>query len=377
MAAATILREEKKRNIRRKARDLGEGRMVWESTPLRLQIEPNRRCQFSCRHCDIIHVPKSELPFSLVRDSFDELGDGVIELMPYVAGEPTLGPLEEFADLGREHGCYLNFTTNGVRFRRSTAERVMDACGRIIFSFHCYDREILQNISPELDYEKLVANMRDCVEVAAPFGVPVLAGTCLMEANIDRLADHFRFIADLGIRQVSFTKLHPNTPNREAIDVYQRRSPEEIADLVGRAMEAAIECSVFVETNVPEAYYTRFPENRNRFPSSFETLSEVNGLPSLYRPGFCPLLSNSMTVEHDGTVLACVRARMVTGNLHEQRLADIWNGARMQALRQSFVDRCLFEECRGCMDFYSDTLHPSMPPMRDSGLRFSDSHPPI
>jgi radical SAM protein with 4Fe4S-binding SPASM domain len=372
LAASPILREDKKRNVRRKAQDLAQGRLVWESGPLRLQIEPNRRCQLRCRHCDIVHFPKSELPLELLRRSFDELGDGVIELMPYVGGEPTLAPLEEIAELAREHGSYLNFTTNGVLFDRRLAERIIDACGRIIFSFHSFEPEVMGFIAPGIDHRKLVANMRACVEVAAPLGVPVLAGTCLMDVNIERLAEHFRFIAELGIRQVSFTKLHPNTAERETLDVYGRRSPGEIEHLVGRAMEAAIECGVFVETNVPEGYYTRYPENTKRVPSPYEVLSEVNALPSLYRPGFCPLLSNSMTVEHDGSVIACVRARMVLGNLHEESLAAIWNGARMQALRRAFLERDLYRECFGCMNFYSDTLHPSVPPIRDSGVWFGD-----
>ncbi len=47
----SILRDQERDNVRAKAADLLEERSVWESTPLRLQIEPNRRCQLSaeCR----------------------------------------------------------------------------------------------------------------------------------------------------------------------------------------------------------------------------------------------------------------------------------------------------------------------------------------
>jgi MoaA/NifB/PqqE/SkfB family radical SAM enzyme len=82
-----------------------------------------------------------------------------------------------------------------------------------------------------------------------------------------------------------------------------------------------------------------------------------------------------MTVEHDGSVLACVRARMVLGNLHEESLAEIWNGERMQALRRSFVEGSLYRQCFACRSFYSDALHPSVPPLRDSGVCFGDERP--
>ena len=70
-------------------------------------------------------------------------------------------------------------------------------------------------------------------------------------------------------------------------------------------MEVARARGVFVETNVAEAYYTKFPQNQVTRPTPFDIFNDLNALPSMFSPGFCALLANTVTIEYDGTVLPC------------------------------------------------------------------------
>lgn len=374
LAASSILGESEKRNARLKAQDLWSGRTTWESTPLRLQIESHRRCQLSCFHCEIEHDPATRMDPARIERIFEAFGEGVIEAIPYIGGEPTLGSLEDFAALCRRYHCWMTFTTNGLLLDGARFRKIADACGRVVFSFHAHREDLWRRIEPRLDFARLLTNLRACVAIAAAYDIQMLAGIVLLEANIDHLAAWFQTVADLGIRQVGFTKCHPNTPDAKRIDPYCRRAPAEIEDLVGRGMEVALRNGIFVETNIPEAYYTRYPENRPRRTTRFDILQDMNGICSLFRPGFCPLLANLITVEWDGTVVPCCRAHMVLGREGAEDLRSIWNGERIRRLRSTFARRSILRECSGCMDFYSDPMHPSVPPMADEGTWFAQEY---
>jgi len=375
LARATVLREPQRRNVRDKVADLVEGRTEWASVPTRLQIELNRRCNLACRHCDIAHPWASELDLSLVERLFEEIGERSMEVMPYAGGEPTLAPLGRLAEILRRCNNYLSFTTNGVLFTEELFRSIADATARVTISMHGHTAGIFHAIVPGDDFERIAANMRAAVPVAEEHEIQLLAGLVLMEPNLDHLADWFHWIADMGFRHAGLTHLYPGTKALSALGIYENRSRAEVEDKVALGMQAARARGIFVETNVPEAYYTRWPENRLTRPTPFDVINEVNSLPSLFRPGFCPLVANMATVEHDGTVLPCCRTRYPVGNLHAEDFLGIWNGERMQRLRATFLARRVYAGCARCMDFFCDAEHPDVPLVESSGRTFADDFP--
>jgi radical SAM protein with 4Fe4S-binding SPASM domain len=75
------------------------------------------------------------------------------------------------------------------------------------------------------------------------------------------------------------------------------------------------------------------------------------------RPGktyrVCPYPWMSLVIASNGDVVACCRDlehKTVLGNLFEQELGEIWNGAPYQELRRRLVDKQVdqVEACRGC-----------------------------
>ena len=50
-------------------------------------------------------------------------------------------------------------------------------------------------------------------------------------------------------------------------------------------------------------------------------------------------------------MLPCCRDHIVLGNLHEQSLPEIWNGAAMQELRRSFYVPRWRPHCARCFEF--------------------------
>ncbi|HEX5011629.1 MAG TPA: radical SAM protein, partial [Planctomycetota bacterium] len=344
-----------------------------QSLPVRIQIEANRRCNLACLHCDIRHGQDTVLDGAAIERLLDALGGAAIEIMPYAGGEPTLAPLHELAPRLRRHNAFFSFTTNGVYTTREWFEPIADCTGRMTISIHGSTREIFDRIVPGGHFDTIARNMRDAVAVCERSGTQLLAGLVIMEPNVERLAEWFEWIADLGFRHAGLTNLYPGTSRLPELE--PRRSGEQLAELIGAGMEAAQRRGVYVETNVPEAYYTRWPGNRPTRATRYDVFGDVNGICSMFRPGFCPLVANMITVEWDGTVLPCCRQRYPLGNLYREDFAALWNGPRMRRLRETFLQRRLYSGCIQCREFFCDSEHPSQPPVTDLQRGFTDEFP--
>ena len=86
-----VLNETQKKNIHLKAADLWQRRLIWKSVPFRILFEFNRRCNANCIHCYVEHDEEGELSPDILKALLDEIGWGVMEIMP-LALSRTLPP---------------------------------------------------------------------------------------------------------------------------------------------------------------------------------------------------------------------------------------------------------------------------------------------
>jgi len=356
LARDTFFTAGQRRNVRLKARDLAEERTIWESVPFRLQFEPNRLCNVKCLHCDIERGNTGNLDLGLIERALDQMGWGCTELLPYVGGEPTLADLDRIAPLARRHGAWLTFTTNGHLFTRRLHETVADVTARLCFSFHSHEPAVFRRIMPSLDFDTVVRNIADAVELGRRHDSDVVTALVVLDSNLETLDEYVRFVHRLGVRRVVLQKLFPESKVFPIEGVSGAGAPRAAGEARGhlrRALETAIELGVFVETNCGEI--AGDPRNVQRRRTRFDVLNETSALVDLYCPRFCRQTATTLLVEWDGTVLPCCRDHIVLGNLHETSLPEIWNGPAMQALRASFYSRELRPHCARCFEFCNGT----------------------
>jgi radical SAM protein with 4Fe4S-binding SPASM domain len=352
LAHGTFFTAGQRRNIKLKARDLAEERTVWESVPFRLQFEPNRRCNVKCLHCDIERGASGELDLALIERALDQIGWGCTEILPYVGGDPTLAELDRIAPLARRHGAWLTLTTNGHLFTRRMHESVADVTARLCFSSHTHDADVFKRVMPSLDYDTVVQNVADAAELARVHDTDVVTALVVLDSNLETLDEYVRFVHRLGVRRIVFQRLFPESkvfPVEGVDGAGSRLPPETVRAHLRRALDAAIELGVFVETNVAAIHGD--PRNVQRRRTRFDVLNETSALVDLYCPRFCRQTATTLLVEWDGTVLPCCRDHIVLGNLHEQSLPEIWNGAAMQELRRSFYVPRWRPHCARCFEF--------------------------
>jgi radical SAM protein with 4Fe4S-binding SPASM domain len=348
--ADRLLRPAQHANLRAMADDLFLRRSIWNSVPVRLLFEFNRRCNVKCVHCDIRRVGTQDLGLDVFERVLDAIGHGAFEVMPIVGGEPTLAPIEGAAALCRRYGQWLNFITNGILFTREWFEPIADVTARVQFSLHAHERERFARVIPGADFDVVVRNVRDVAAIGRQRGMQVLACIVPMFGMLERLHEYVRFVAELGVDRIIVQNLYPHTTRKAALDPEGMTDPGLRRDAFARALEAAIEVGVHVETNVPELWGD--PRNVPRERSRFDLLQDSAELVAQFAPEFCISTAMQAVIEHDGTVLPCIRDRIPLGNVHRQPFLELWNGEVMQSLRESHFRATPRPACRSCRSFY-------------------------
>ncbi len=350
LAATSVYRESQKANVRLMADDLFERRSEWRSVPFRLLFEFNRLCNVKCVHCDIRRAGTEHLPIEVFERLLEEIGWGSIEVMPLAGGEPTLAPIHAAADVARRHNHWFNFITNGILFDRAYFEEIADVTARVQFSFHSHRRDVFASIMPGAEFDRVVRNLGDAVELSARTGAHVVPTIVAMRDNLDSMAEYVDFVADLGVNRVIIQKLYPHTKRFAELDANRGRSAAELDEIWSHVLETANRRRVFIETCVPHIFRRQegVPFTRSRF----DILQENAGIVGLYHPEFCISTALQTVIERDGTVLPCVRDRIVLGNILESSFMELWNGPVMQRLRRSLFDRCPSAHCAKCKEFW-------------------------
>jgi MoaA/NifB/PqqE/SkfB family radical SAM enzyme len=344
LARATILNAAQRENARAVVRALVERRTIWASAPLRLILEGNRRCNIACPMCDVQHLEGSDLEPACIEALFEEIGPGLLELQPFGGGEPTLGPIDPLARLARRHNNDLNVITNGLLFDGAYSRVIADITSRVQISLHSHIPQVAERLAVGQPFERVVQNLRDAVEIGREYEAHVMGSTVVMNSNFDHLPETVRFMARLGVKRTGLTRLYPTA------GIELRHSPAEIQDKMAEVLEVALECGVFLESNVEDLVYDAC--NVPTVSSRFDVLIESAQIVEWFQPEACISTAVSAFVEFDGTVLPCYQHRIPLGNLHAGGFAASWNGEIMQRHRAGFMEGSPENYCRICRVFF-------------------------
>lgn len=280
--------------------------------PLTVGFEMVNRCNLSCVMCYTVNhtAPKSALSEDQISAV---LAEGRKNSLPAViiglGSEPLLyKKIRDVFTAVRDAGVmdvFLN--TNGVLLTPELSEFLVETgVTRVQVSLDAATRETFKAVrgKDELD---------------------------LIEGNIRALADaRLRAGKELPVIRVSFCVQDINAHEREAFTAkwrdtvdyvdFQALSDFDYVDEVGKTGE--------IERLKDTAKHTHLKETH------------------------CPLPFNSLHVWANGDITPCCvfyGKNLVMGNINEQTLEDVWNGAPIRALRQEFVDGNLNPNCRICL----------------------------
>jgi glycosyltransferase involved in cell wall biosynthesis/MoaA/NifB/PqqE/SkfB family radical SAM enzyme len=274
-------------------------------------------------------------------------GTGLREIIPSTMGEPLLyRDFERILDLCARYEVKLNLTTNGTFPRlgaRAWAEKIVPVTSDTKISWNGATAGTHERIMLGTRWEEVVRNVRDFVGVrdeharAGGNRCRVTFQLTFLEHNVEELPDIVRLAAELGVDRVKGHHLWAHFP--EIRDLSMRRSPEAI----GRWNQAVRGAQAAAER------HRRADGTRVLLENLFEL--DAAGTDDIAPGGACPFLGQEAWVSAEGRFDPCCapdaerRTLGDFGNLGDNSLGEIWNGAEYRDLVANYRHRKL---CRGC-----------------------------
>ncbi len=229
-------------------------------------------------------------------------------------GEPLAHPrFFEIASHARSLGFVIRLKTNGHAVKEAVARRIRNEVDPFLIevSVHganaaTHDRQTRVVGS----FERLVANIRTMKSL----GLRVKANSVLTRWNEDEVEGMLALYDQLDV----LFQIDPEV------------KPKDDGDIGPLAIEASAE---------GQARYRQALEARaNRDEAATETVSPFTG-PKATRADtdkHCGAGSNNIAVDPYGRVLPCVQWRVPVGNLHEQRVTEIWaQSGKLEEIRET------------------------------------------
>jgi radical SAM protein with 4Fe4S-binding SPASM domain len=275
----------------------------------RIYVEIINRCNLTCAFCPRSQRPARTMAVSFFTEIIRKIQGYTEHLYFHVMGEPLMHPeLGALLDISHEYGFMANITTNGTLINRlGPVIAAKPAVRQINFSLHCQNANNSDGL-PDSSLDDVIAFVKTVRKEKRPV-------VCLRLWN---LPENGYALADSRILQ----RIGNEFGQRDALaDRSKVLNGVKLAD------------NVFLNG----AFGFEWP-----------------GLDKQDRgeKGFCLGLRDQLAILVDGTVVPCcldANGEIALGNIGDQDLSAIVQGARAQAMYEGFSKRIVVEElCWKC-----------------------------
>lgn len=316
--------------------------------PVFANIEITTRCNLRCTYCArTVSGIKGD---DMSRETFVRL----LGLLPHACritfvglGETLLHPqVVEFVALASAQGRRTALVTNGMMLDRALSQELLAAgLDSITFSIDSADQNIASEVRPGTDLSRVINNIKAFIELSqASRQIATSVFSAVSTRTIGRLEELMDEVAGLGVHVVMLTDLNFKENLKDSL---WHNADDRIAGLVRKGVARAFRKQLPVlsvrgleEFGLAKRYekYLLLP------PDSLYTRSRE-------RAWCCsPWQTVPISVTGEATLCDC-QPGVPLGNLLDQPLSGIWNGAIMQDHRQRMLGTDPPEACRICPRF--------------------------
>lgn len=341
--------------------------------PVLLGMDVTRRCNLKCVMCQqnrhVAHedagLPWYDKDHEMPLSSWVNVLDQVRPFRPWLTvtgGEPLLYPdIKGLIEATKERDLVLDITTNGTLLK-GMADFLVDVGVEMVFVSLDGPEDVHDRIRGVVgSYGRTIEGIQALVEERDSRGSlgPVVVINCTMTRdNLHTLPEMVPLALRHNVNLLQFIHAHFNT--WENAELHNRILSPEFAELHGLDL---------VPPSLPHSEYYENeirPEDLPLMQSRLEeAIKKADGeIPVKILPGLrlhqvdpyyfdidypfsrnCRALWAKCRILPDGTVSPCLH--VVAGNVKDTPLLEIWNGPKMQALRQIIAKR-LFPACVRC-----------------------------
>ncbi len=317
--------------------------------PVFANIEITTCCNFSCRYCARTALHPAEQAMSL------ELFEQLLERLPSAyrvtlvgLGEPLLHPqLVEFIALAKARGRRVGMVTNAQLLtpQRST-ELLAAGLDSIAFSLDTLDPQLAVELRSGSDLALIQANIRAFCTQAENLSRPVSRAvfSAVSAVSVAGLADLIARVGELGVQVLMLSDLNFSCNQQDSLCAHVDEERE-------RTLRRA----------VAHGFAQGLPVLGVRALEDFglaQNYRDALLLPvqQLYRRSaaqrHCVSPWQTLAVNVAGEVCLCdCQPEQKIGNLQQQTLASIWNGAALRRQRRQMLSEQPSTDCLNCPRF--------------------------
>jgi radical SAM protein with 4Fe4S-binding SPASM domain len=301
--------------------------------PIYVEIGITNRCNHKCVFCALDWYEKEphDIDTGIMKRALRDMAEcGIKSVMFAGDGEPLLHrDICECITYAKGQGLDVSIATNGVFFDKDKLEKTLPSISWVRFSVDAGTPATHKKIhrGGSKDFDKIVANIRNAVEIKKRESLPVVIGIqfLLIPDNFDDLIPFITRFKEIGVDNIQIKPYsqHPLSKNRYSIEYIQLQTIEDIV----RPHETP-DFQVLFRSQTTQRLITK------------RTYTECYGLP------FYTL------IEADGSVIPCNlfhhNPEFCYGNLNMESFADIWKGEKRKQVLQKLAENTI-EHCRdGC-----------------------------
>ncbi|MBC8451195.1 MAG: radical SAM protein [Planctomycetes bacterium] len=333
--------------------DLAQGREVWSSRPYFIEYSTNTACNLRCIMCSqsaappVVSTPKADRGKLM-----DELFREATVLTPSATSEPLLNNLKALVPKREEHDVWLDIITNGALLTPEVLEQILPRLAQLTFSIDSQTPAIFEKLRAPANFEDVTSKARYAIARCREVGLPATIHMVMVAENVPHLTGFVDFVVDeLGGRDITVLELLDSSEMFAELDAFAAHGEEGVATALAAMTQRAEERGVNlrIEVHAPHGKeYTNFeaPQRINS-PAVMEVMRLELAKKHL---GFCPHVMGYLKVEPDGEAFPCCRGprELRLGNVLEEGVEAIWNGAAMQDLRKRMFSGDLPKVCVGC-----------------------------
>jgi radical SAM protein with 4Fe4S-binding SPASM domain len=311
------------------------------ATPAVAFMEVSNVCNIRCRMCATTFDPRFQkgtgytgLMDIALLDRLEPILPGLWRAYLMGNGEPLLNPnFLEFARRLKQHRVEIQFNTNGMLLTPDLSEElVVIGADAIAISIDGANAETFNHIRRGADFDQVIVHVKALNHIKAQMHSAkpklTLAAVALKD-NIDQIPQLVELAKELGMGHVHIEPLiWQDDPAYQ--EYYQEHSLTEVEEAArAKLMQAsatARELKISFSTPLLD----------------FQRSERPKGIP-------CWEPWTTIFVTWQGEIHPCCGSEQVMGNLPEQSILDIWNGADYRRLRKDMAQGLSPEGCRSCM----------------------------
>lgn len=294
--------------------------------PKVIRIEPSSACNLNCIHCPTgtINMDRglmSEGIFTLILNSIKPYLNTVEVVVLYHGGEPLLNQSFEkmVLELKRATKAKIKTVTNGMLLNTKRIEGIINAgLDEIEISLDGLNSGENNYIRKGCDFDKVAKNVHLLIEVKR------------------------KRQSKLPVIHISTTQFLKKKDRKFQIENEMTSIPQYLLE------EFENEIQTQKIGSIKSTYAMRWPDMKIDHEIIDEFITTDNDANDY---NYCDHVMNTLTIRYNGDVVPCcydLTSKMVMGNIQNQRLDQIWNSSKYQALRNSICEMKFGNLCNNC-----------------------------